>query len=208
MLEEKILEFSRLLRKGGVNISVTQIITALEAVALVGLAPDDFYTALSSTLITDQVDQHLFDKLFRLFFVTLARDDHQKAFMASTGKEKTNIPSNLVQNIEGKGMGRGAGASPYMLLVKAVREQNYSLLRQLAQMGIESLEHLEQEAVEEMDELMVQVKVAIGWYQAVNTLENIRLQEKVSEATYLRWQDCLSYLEEYIESHLEDLFVK
>jgi uncharacterized protein with von Willebrand factor type A (vWA) domain len=75
-------------------------------------------------------------------------------------------------------------------------------------MGIESLDSLEQEAVKECEDLVVEVKVSIGWYMAVNTLERIREQEKVIEAVYLRWQDCLSYLEEHIESQLEDLFVK
>ncbi|CEO88104.1 hypothetical protein [Syntrophaceticus schinkii] len=208
MLEEKILEFGRLLRKGGINISVTQITAALEAVALVGLAQDDFYTALVSTLITDQMNLPLFDKLFRLFFLTLPQDDSQRLFTVSKEQEQIKIPLDLVQSIEGKGMGRGAGASPYLLLVKSVREQNYSLLRQLAEMGIEGLNSLEQEAVNEREDLVAEVKVSIGWYMAVNTLERIREQEQVSEAVYLRWQDCLSYLEEYIESQLEDLFVK
>lgn len=208
MLEEKILEFGRLLRKGGINISVTQITAALEAVALVGLVQDDFYTALVSTLITDQMNLPLFDKLFRLFFLTLPQDDSQRPFKISKEQKQIKISLDLVQSIEGKGMGMGAGASPYLLLVKAVREQNYSLLRQLAEMGIESLDSLEQEAVKECEDLVVEVKVSIGWYMAVNTLERIREQEKVIEAVYLRWQDCLSYLEEHIESQLEDLFVK
>lgn len=208
MLEEKILEFGRLLRKGGINISVTQITAALEAVALVGLVQDDFYTALVSTLITDQMNLPLFDKLFRLFFLTLPQDDSQRPFKISKEQKQIKISLDLVQSIEGKGMGMGAGASPYLLLVKSVREQNYSLLRQLAEMGIEGLNSLEQEAVNEREDLVAEVKVSIGWYMAVNTLERIREQEQVSEAVYLRWQDCLSYLEEYIESQLEDLFVK
>lgn len=46
MLKTKIIEFSRLLRKGGVNVSINQISSALEAVALVGYAYEDFYVAL------------------------------------------------------------------------------------------------------------------------------------------------------------------
>ncbi|MGB4505187.1 MAG: VWA domain-containing protein [Syntrophaceticus sp.] len=204
MLKEKILEFSRLLRIGGVNVSVTQITAALEAVALVGIEQNDFYTALQSTLIADQMDQPLFNKLFRLYFRTSA----QSSKVSFQEREKFNIPYDFVQSIEGKGMGRGAGASPYLLLVKAVREFNYSLLQQLAQIGIKSLDGLERKAVSEIEDLVVQVKVAIGWYQAINTLEKIRFQEKVSDAVYVKWQDCLTYLEGYIESQLEDLFVK
>lgn len=204
MLKTKIIEFSRLLRKGGVNVSVNQISTALEAVALVGFASDDFYVALFSTLITDQMDRPLFDKLFRLYFVNAA---HNRKIPTKDSRQ-INIPRNLVQNIEGKGLGIGAGASPYHLLVKAVREFNYPLLRQLAQMGIRSSVFPELEAIKEMQKLIEQVKVAIGWYMAVNKLEKIRQQEMVSETVYLSWLDCLAYLSDYIESQLEDIFVR
>jgi uncharacterized protein with von Willebrand factor type A (vWA) domain len=204
LLKTKIIEFSRLLRKGGVNVSINQISSALEAVALVGYAYEDFYVALFSTLITDQMDRPLFDKLFRLYFVT----GPQNQKIAAKDSQRINIPRNLVQKIEGKGMGIGAGASAYQLLVKAVRELNYPLLRYLAQMGIRSSVFPEREAIKELEKLIEQVKVAIGWYMAVNELEKIRRQENVNETVYLGWLDCLVYLRDYIESQLEDLFVK
>lgn len=130
MLKTKIIEFSRLLRKGGVNVSINQISSALEAVALVGYAYEDFYVALFSTLITDQMDRPLFDKLFRLYFVT----GPQNQKIAAKDSQQINIPRNLVQKI--------------------------------------------------------------------------RRQENVNETVYLGWLDCLVYLRDYIESQLEDLFVK
>jgi len=208
-LEEKILEFARLLRKGGVNVSVTQVIAAIQAAAAVGLAKEDFYTALLSTLIVDQMDQPLFDKLFRLYFFSLESSVFEKH--TDHNEQETDGATaalQLVDSIEGTGMGRGAGATPYLLLVKAVRETNYPLLRKLGKMGIESLGDLEQGAVAEIDKLVDQAKVAIGWYQAVNTLEKIRVQEKVSEIRYCKWLDCLSFLEKYMESLLEDLLVR
>lgn len=193
MLEEKILEFARLLRKGGVNVSVTQIATAVQSVAAVGLAQKDFYTALLSTLIVDQIDQPLFDKLFRLYFFSLEPGVLQKHINHDEQEtDQLTAVMQLVDSIEGTGTGRGAGASPYLLLVKAVRETNYPLLRRLGKMGIESLGELEQGAVTEIDKLVDQAKVAIGWYQAVNTLEKIRVQEKVSEIRYSKWLECLS----------------
>ena len=208
-LEEKILEFARLLRKGGVNVSVTQVIAAIQAAAAVGLAKEDFYTALLSTLIVDQMDQPLFDKLFRLYFFSLESSVFEKhTDLNEQETDGATAALQLVDSIEGTGMGRGAGATPYLLLVKAVRETNYPLLRKLGKMGIESLGDLEQGAVAEIDKLVDQAKVAIGWYQAVNTLEKIRVQEKVSEIRYCKWLDCLSFLEKYMESLLEDLLVR
>lgn len=204
MLKIEVIEFGRLLRKGGVKVSVDQVATALEAVALVGFAYEDFYTALFSTLITDQMDRPLFDKLFRLCFVTVAQN--QK--IATKDSQQTHNSLNLVKNIDCKGMGIGAGASPYQLLVMAVRELNYPLLRHLAQMGIRSSVFPEREAIKEMEQLIEQVKVVIGWYMAVHELEKIRQQENVSETVYLSWLDCLAFLRDYIESQLEDLFVK
>ncbi|MFY9140395.1 MAG: VWA domain-containing protein [Thermacetogeniaceae bacterium] len=209
MLEERILEFARLLRKGGVNVSVTQVTAAIQAAAAVGLAQEDFYIALLSTLVVDQIDQPLFDKLFRLYFFSLEPGVIQKNInYEEQDTEQLTVGMQLVDSIEGIGTGRGAGASPYLLLVKAVRETNYPLLRRLGEMGVESLGELEQEAVAEIDKLVDQAKVAIGWYQAVNTLEKIRVQEKVSEIRYSKWLECLSFLEKYMESLLEDLLVK
>jgi len=209
LLEERILEFARLLRKGGVNVSVTQVTAAIQAAAAVGLAQEDFYIALLSTLVVDQIDQPLFDKLFRLYFFSLEPGVIQKNInYEEQDTEQLTVGMQLVDSIEGIGTGRGAGASPYLLLVKAVRETNYPLLRRLGEMGVESLGELEQEAVAEIDKLVDQAKVAIGWYQAVNTLEKIRVQEKVSEIRYSKWLECLSFLEKYMESLLEDLLVK
>ena len=209
MLEEKILEFARLLRKGGVNVSVTQVIAALQAAAAVGLAKEDFYTALLSTLIVDQMDQPLFDKLFRLYFFSLESSLFQEHInYDEQDTDEAAVSLQLVDSIDGTGTGRGAGATPYLLLVKAVRETNYPLLRRLGKMGIASLGDLDQGAVAEIDKLVDQAKVSIGWYQAVNTLEKIRVQEKVSEIRYSKWLECLSYLEKYMESLLEDLLVR
>jgi uncharacterized protein with von Willebrand factor type A (vWA) domain len=95
LLKTKIMEFSRLLRKGGVNVSVNQISTALEAVALVGFASEDFYVALFSTLITDQMDRPLFDKLFRLYFVT----GPQNQKIAAKDSQQINIPRQICGSI-------------------------------------------------------------------------------------------------------------
>jgi len=136
LLEEKILEFARLLRKGGVNVSVTQVIAALQAAAAVGLAKEDFYTALLSTLIVDQMDQPLFDKLFRLYFFSLESSLFQEHInYDEQDTDEAAVSLQLVDSIDGTGTGRGAGATPYLLLVKAVRETKLSFAAQAWQNG-------------------------------------------------------------------------
>lgn len=210
MLDEKILEFGRLLRKGGIKVSFTQITDALRSAAVVGLAWDDFYAAMLCTLIKEQVDQPLFDKLFRLFFLSLgteAHNIHPHLERDETAGQVAVVPE-LVQSADGKGMGRGGGASPYLLLVKAVRESNYTLLRRLGEIGIKGLGALEREDLTKLDDLVVQAKVTIGWYQAVNRLERIHIQERISAVVYSRWKDCLDFLEWHIRALLEEFFVK
>lgn len=209
MLDEKILEFCRLLRKGGINISTTEIADALQAVAAVGLAWEDFHSSLRCTLIKEQVDQPLFDKLFRLFFLTLNTDNQSNnQILPLDNTVQVLVTPELVESAEGKGLGRGGGASPYLLLVQAVRGANYPLLRRLGEMGISVLGTLGHEDLYRLDDLIIQAKVAIGWYQAVNKLERIRIHENISIFTYNKWMDCLDFLERYMRELLEELFVK
>ncbi|HHW41145.1 MAG TPA: VWA domain-containing protein [Syntrophomonadaceae bacterium] len=208
-MEEKILEFGRLLRKGGLNISFSQIADALRATAEVGFQLEDFYHALACTMICEKADKPLFDKMFRLFFLTLPASQYDRVNgegqLVST--ENTGHIIELARSAEGIGQGRGGGASPALLLVKAVQDGNYSLLNQLAQLAFKSLGNPKREDLANLEQLIVQAKVSIGWYEAVNRLERIREKEKVNEITYSRWLECLNYLEDRIKELLEEYFV-
>ncbi|NPV28303.1 MAG: VWA domain-containing protein [Firmicutes bacterium] len=209
-MEEKILEFCRLLRKSGINISFSQVADALKAAAEVGFLQEDFYCALCCTLVKERADKSLFDKLFRLFFLSLQGGTNNPA-NKENGEESEDAPGDgaeLVQSAEGKGMGKGGGASPALLLVKAVREGNYPLLRFLAELALKSLGKITREQLAEMDKTVERAKVAIGWYEGVNRLERIKEMEKISDATYTRWLEHLAYLENRIKELLEEFFVK
>ncbi|MGD0620989.1 MAG: VWA domain-containing protein [Thermacetogeniaceae bacterium] len=214
-MEAKILEFCRLLRRGGVNISFTQIADVLRAVSEVGFCQDDFYIALCSILIADRADKPLFDRLFRLFFLSLHRqgrvpsgrgaEEHEPGPAESA--EPVSVHAELAQQADGSGMGRGAGASPAILLIKAIRERNRLLLERLAQVAVKSLGPLARTDLQHMDNTVVQAKVAIGWYEAVNRLERAKGLENISETVYAGWTVNLGWLEHRIEQLLEDLFV-
>lgn len=211
MIEKKVLEFGRLLRKGGISVSLAQITAAIQAVAEIGLNPEDFYHALACTMIAEKADKPLFDKLFRLFFYVLPDSENKNRKESNLSDPETNALSDvsaLVKTVEGSGQGRGGGASPALLLVKAVREGNYPLLERLAQIAFKSIEPLKREDLSKLDDLVVQAKVSIGWYEAVNRLERIREKERISEITYSKWQECLNYLETRIKEYIEDFFVK
>jgi uncharacterized protein with von Willebrand factor type A (vWA) domain len=210
-METKILEFCRLLRRGGVNISFTQIADALRAVSEVGFCQEDFRIALCSILIADRIDKPLFDRLFRLFFLSLHRQgadgagEDESSAADSVGPE--GLPAELAQQADGTGMGRGAGASPAILLIRAVRENNRLLLERLAQLAVKSLGPVSRTNIQHMDTIIVQAKVAIGWYEAVNRLERARGLENIDETVYTGWTDSLGWLEHRIEQLLDDIFV-
>ncbi len=210
----KILEFCRLLRRGGVNISFTQIADALRAVSEAGFCQEDFHIALCSILIADRADKPLFDRLFRLFFLSLQR----QGVLSERGSEEyepgpadsegpISLHAELAQQADGSGIGHGAGASPAILLIRAIRERNRLLLERLAQLAVKSLGPLARTDLQHMDNTVVQAKVAIGWYEAVNRLERAKGLENISETVYAGWTANLGWLEHRIEQLLEDLFV-
>jgi uncharacterized protein with von Willebrand factor type A (vWA) domain len=206
-METKILEFCRLLRQGGLRISFTQIADVLKATATLGFERSNFYQALSCILVCDQADQPLFDKLFRLYFYTLhSVDDHHAANKPAADEPET--VAQLVATASGMGMGRGAGASPMLLLVKAVCESDYQLLQNIAKVAMKSLGPLESTALHDKEQLLVEARVGIGWYEAVNRLNRIRELEKVSDLIFIRWTAALHYLEQQITELLDDYFVR
>lgn len=210
-MEEKILEFCRLLRRGGIGVSFTQIADGMRAVSELGFSRDNFHIALRSILIADHADKPLFDRLFRLFFLSLSRQEASGGNVegdAVNGKEPAGMPAEIARHADGTGMGRGAGASPYQLLIKAVQEGDSLLLERLAQVAVKSLGPLTWADLQNMDNTVVQAKVVIGWYEAVNRLERTKTLENIGEEVYAEWNDRLGWMENRIEQLLEDLFVK
>lgn len=72
MMEERILEFIRDLRKAEVRVSPTEAIDAIAAVETVGLEDlETFRSALAATLCKDSRDIPTFNRLFTLYFMDL-----------------------------------------------------------------------------------------------------------------------------------------
>ncbi len=201
------MEFCRLLRRGGVNISFTQIADVLQAVSEVGFRWNDFYIAMSSILIADHADQPLFDRLFHLYFRTLQAEEATAGDRAADTADSANPVAELAGSADGSGRGRGAGTSPFLLLVRAVKDDDRPLLERLARVAVNSLGPLARTDLQQMDETMVRAKVAIGWYEAVNRLERTKTLENISEIVYDRWLTNLGWLEGRIEQLLEERLV-
>lgn len=182
-IEGRILGFGRLLRSHGLPVSSSQISDALKAVSIVGLNPGDFKEALRCTLISDASEMPLFDRLFHLHFVVdYPHVRPSDAALDRTSDEETNegkddTAAAVTQFVPGTGSGRGdgdtlerLGESPALLLVRAVKEGDYALLRRIAELGVKSLGRLGPGDFRQMDLLIERAKANIGWHEAIKWL--------------------------------------
>ncbi len=70
MMLERLEEFTGLLRKNHVRVSVSEVVDATRALEAVGLSsPEDLRAALGATLCKKPGDRSAFDELFTLFFL-------------------------------------------------------------------------------------------------------------------------------------------
>ncbi|HLH78356.1 MAG TPA: VWA domain-containing protein [Candidatus Binataceae bacterium] len=68
-MEDKLVEFAGLLRRNGVRVSVSELIEAVRACALVGVGERElFREALRATMVKRAIDEPLFDQFFELYF--------------------------------------------------------------------------------------------------------------------------------------------
>lgn len=68
-MDERIVEFVRGLRAGGVPISTAEELDALSAIGLLGIGEKDLFAqSLKTTLIKHIADRELFDELFPIYF--------------------------------------------------------------------------------------------------------------------------------------------
>jgi uncharacterized protein with von Willebrand factor type A (vWA) domain len=68
-MDDKLVEFSDLLRRNGVRVSIAEVLDAMAASRLTGLADrETFHSTLRTTLVKRAVDGPVFDELFDLYF--------------------------------------------------------------------------------------------------------------------------------------------
>lgn len=178
-MDEKIVDFCRLLRRYGISLSPVQVLDALRAVELVGVDnPQDFYHALRANLIISREDLPLFENLFRLYFCRpLSSEEPRDAKAADTdgaGEVSGSGKIESVASADGVGMGTEGEplpqGNPALLLVKAVRRGDYALMRRLAERAVHGLGAVRPEDFKRLDELVARAKANLGWEEAVELL--------------------------------------
>src|ERR687896_706332 len=77
-MQDQIIEFTNVLRRNGVRVSLSENIDAFRAVDLLGIEnPSQFRAALRSTLVKRTVDLRAFEELFDFFFFGIGQSLNQ-----------------------------------------------------------------------------------------------------------------------------------
>src|SRR5579859_7376793 len=100
-LSELLLDFIATLRSAGVRISVAESLDAVRAVGVVGLAPTRMREALRASLIKDEVDSPVFDRVFADYFAAPQR---------GSGPPRQSRGAQI--GMSGMGRGDGFGINP------------------------------------------------------------------------------------------------
>ncbi len=179
-LEENIIEFAHTLRRFNINVTHSGIADALNAVALLGLDRDDIFNALKATLIKEHADMPVFVSLFRVYFGEKPqgppKEDTGDPFEGpqedgddgrETGRVEGGNSPGVVMEQQARSHIEGQS---YLLLIKAVRENDYDMLQYLAHQGIKNLGTVYPQDRNNVKALVRQAKSSLGWGKAMEEL--------------------------------------
>ena len=95
VLPRTLLRFCEELRRGGIPVSTSSVMDALNAVVLVDIfSRMEFYNTLLATLVKRKEDQILFDNLFHSFWHTGQSPDRKSTRLNSSHIQKSRMPSS------------------------------------------------------------------------------------------------------------------
>jgi len=201
-LEKKILSFARYLRKAGIPVAVPEIMDALRGVQLVGFSKKRFKTVLKSTLIKEEIDVLVFDKLFELYFERQYSPDSEKQ-PDKIDSAKSELFLNKVFGHEGKGLGANVRGAIRSRLALAVYSVNREEMQKLACEAVEKTTPFKQEDLHDFDELLYQVKAAVEWFMFIFYLEVRKEKGAIEEEEYFICKENLVSLEKMMKELLE-----
>ncbi len=205
-MEKKILNFARDLRKAGVPVAVPEITDVLRGLQLVGFAKKRFKSVLKSTLIKEEIDAAVFEKLFYLYFEqhhsTLfdEKHSHKSLKKVSPGAESF---LNKVFGHEGRGLGANVRGALRSRLALAVYNDNREEMQKLAREAVQGTAPFKKEDLGDLDQLLYQAKAAVEWFMFTFYLESRREKGVVEEKEYSACQEGLATLEKGIRELLE-----
>ncbi len=205
MMEEKILKFARDLRRAGVPLALPEVMDALRGIELAGFYKERFRAALKATLVKDEMDGPLFDKLFEIYFQP--QPELKEEYLGKTKDfSSKDIPVflNRVLGCDGRELASGIQGAPRGRLARAVYTGSAPDMEELAREGIEMLApHIEDE-LEDFEGLVYKAKAALEWFMFTFYLDSRREKGIIQEEEYLVCRENLKSLENRLRRLLEE----
>lgn len=198
-MDDRIVEFVRGLRAGGVPVSTAEEIDALTAVGLIGVGDKPLFASLlKTTLIKHIADREIFDELFPIYFSAgeLALQNALESLSAADEnllkKALSGFDERLQQLLEWLTQGGGPTAEQLEELMEqsGIRWANspgsgvWVTRRMLQQMGFSQLESRLQELAQRLRELGM-ADETIGRVLGVVEVNREQLTEYVAEQVQL-----------------------
>lgn len=223
-MDGKILSFATMLRRAGLKVSHSEVAECLKALAMVGLGKEDFYNCMAATLIKDQGDFRVFDKLFYYYFDPEFFGHREEALRrwpdlilpCADSKKCTGsdcLPDLKADGIScaekerstGFGQGQGLATAAIDSFVQVIKAGSLEDLAQMVRKGVQSLGVIKKDDLHDIKEAVRQVKVFLEWNMGVYKLENESSQ--VDESLWLTWQERLAEAEDLLYRELEKALI-
>lgn len=205
-MEDKILEFARLLRQAGLKTSISEVLDSVHGLRWLDLDRETFYHTLLATMVKDQADLGAYNKLFDYFFAPDFYGHRQDLPGQTDQAQQHRQCSGDTFTGDGErstGLGQGnmrPGIPTGDRMVQLIKLGSPDRMTQAVREAVANLGRLEERHLN-MEETLKQVKVFLEWHMGVNCLD--RMAELVDEETWLSWQDRLSEMETILRRELE-----
>lgn len=190
----KLLHFVHSLRKAGLTVSLEQLITALEAISLVGIDPKTFQVVLRAIFAKSQQEIIVFDKVFALCFGSSpALPKNRRLPGVSMDDLTMKIKAG---SCDGRGQGRsGIGASEGNFLLNLLEDNNIDTL---AKRIVESIP-AEEFKLRPVTMHWKNIQQELDWHMLkYHVEENLGLDERQKQFVLARLEDFAQLVEYYI----------
>jgi len=213
LMDAKILEFAGLLRKAGVKVSHSEVAECLKALSITGLEKKIFYDVMAATLIKDQADFRIFDKLFEYFFDADFFLHNERNLSLSPElpikqcfQGGTPVPGTECTRSTGFGQGQGLATGAIDSFIQVIKTGRREEMKAMVREGIKSLGQIRRDDLENIQKAIRQVKVFLEWNMSVFRLEEMACD--VEDSTWLIWQHRLAEMEEILYREMERTLIR
>jgi len=199
-MDERIAEFTALLRANGLRVSMAEHLDAFQALRRLGVAErSTFKDLLRATMIKRSVDVPVYDELFDLFFSSLG--DAIRNSGASLRREMDLSEADLQALMERLGDLLGELDIELSDLAKALLENDMGRLEQMLRAALEAAQASSMERSYQEGRFLQQMSDAMGFGSLSSEIESLR--EELGNADLP--EELREALDKFLQKRLENL---